>query len=331
MAEQEQEQSPAPSQRSRRPFGLKNDAGTTAVLIGALLVGLVVLSFALWSTFGRRLLAEQHFSVTPESIEITPPPEWVVADVRSQAITLGSLSDLNIQQEDLTLRVARAFSLHPWVASVKRVSKKYPARVVVELVYRRPAAVVEMPQGLYPVDTAGVLLPTNDFQFICESCGKRFAVQTQQRTCDSCSAKLVNVATQYPRLWARDTAPLGQPGANWGDQRIHAGAKLATALRPLWKRLGLYRIVARNPSQYSGQPQRPMFELVTRNNTIIYWGRAPGEEIDDEPTADKKVSRLVDFVRQHGSLDAIEPGRSIDLRDPDQLQVATKEEVELLE
>jgi hypothetical protein len=73
------------------------------------------------------------------------------------------------------------------------------------------------------------------------------------------------------------------------------------------------------------------FELITRNNTKIYWGRGPGEEVADEPTAEKKMSRLLDFLRENGSFDVLEAGKSIDLRHPDRLLVATKDEVQLLE
>ena len=276
-------------------------------------------------------MADGKYSIGVESIEITPAPNWIMSDVRTEAMMLGSLSDLNIKQEDLTLRIAQAFSLHPWVAKVKRVSKKYPARVVVELQYRQPAAVVEMAQGLYPVDTEGVLLPTSDFRFVCTKCGTNHPVDIADRTCPTCSKPLVNVATQYPRLWASETAPMGQPGAPWGDPRIQAGARLATLMRPIWNRLGFYRIVARRPAKFDLDRPVPAFELITRNNTHIYWGRAPGEEFTGEPTADKKIARLIDFVRKNGSLDVLEAGRSIDLRDADKLQAATKEEALLLE
>ena len=89
--------------------------------------------------------------------------------------------------------------------------------------------------------------------------------------------------------------------------------------------------MARRPAKFDIDRPIPAFEMVTRKNTRVYWGRAPGEEIAGEPTAEKKIARLVDFVREHGSLDALESGRSIDLRDPERLQVATKEEVLLLE
>ena len=231
MSEKEERQ-------SKRPFGLSDDINSTALLIGILLTGLAGLSFALWSHYGGRFVADGKYQITAESIEITPLPQWILSDVRSEAMMLGSLSDLNIRQKDLTLRIAQAFSLHPWVDKVKRVSKKHPARVVVQLQYRKPAAVVELAQGLYPVDTEGVLLPTGDFRFVCKQCGKDFPVDVAERSCPDCQVTLTNIATQYPRLWASESSPLGQPGAPWGDPRIHSGARLATLMGPLWERLG---------------------------------------------------------------------------------------------
>ena len=72
---------------------------------------------------------------------------------------------LSILDEQLAERLAKAFSFHPWVAEVREVRKSIPARVTIDLVYRRPVCMVELPDrsGLYAVDAQAFLLPSRDF------------------------------------------------------------------------------------------------------------------------------------------------------------------------
>ena len=84
--------------------------------------------------------------------------------MKAEAVHNGSTgAPLSILDDGLVERIHSVFSLHPWVAKVQRVTKSHPAHVEVEIVYRRPVAMVEVPGGWYPVDVEGVLLPINDF------------------------------------------------------------------------------------------------------------------------------------------------------------------------
>jgi hypothetical protein len=266
-----------------------NSHAVSLLLVALLLVSLGIGGYYVWRVYGDQILAQGGGRLTADSIHVSQPPEWIRSDVKSEAMLAGSLADLNIRQEDLTLRVAQAFSMHSWVAKVKRVSKRHPDRIFVEVVYRRPAAIVEYENDTFlVVDTEGVLLPSDNF------------------TSDD--------AAKYPRISAADTAPVGPAGTLWGDARIHSGAQLAAALQRHWRKLGLYRIVA-----YRGQRDRtgrriPHFELQTRQKTTILWGQAPGEELAGEPDTDHKVAHLLELVRQKGSLDNASPDGAIDLR-----------------
>ena len=78
---------------------------------------------------------------------------------------------MSILDDELVQKIQTAFSLHPWVANVTHVTKRHPAHVDVELEYRKPVAMVEVHEngsdGLYPVDTDGVLLPSTAVGEVC--------------------------------------------------------------------------------------------------------------------------------------------------------------------
>ena len=59
---------------------------------------------------------------------------------------------LSILDDGLVEKIRSAFALNPWVAKVNSVRKYHPARVKVDLVYRRPVCVVEIGTERHPVD-----------------------------------------------------------------------------------------------------------------------------------------------------------------------------------
>ena len=62
-------------------------------------------------------------------------PAWIHTDVKAEVIRNASLdAALSVLDDNLTVNIAQAFALHPWVAKVTRVSKHHPARVKVEVV-----------------------------------------------------------------------------------------------------------------------------------------------------------------------------------------------------
>ena len=109
-----------------------------------------------------------RYRVTADDVEITPLPPWIHSDVRGEAIRGITLrGSMSVMDDKLTQRIADAFGLHPWVAKVVGVRKFHPSRVKVDLEYRRPVLMVEVPVpggvGLLPVDVQGAWLPSGDF------------------------------------------------------------------------------------------------------------------------------------------------------------------------
>jgi hypothetical protein len=208
----------------------------------------------LWRHVRERVIAGDQYRLRIEQIEITPRPAWIRADVRAESIRDGSLeSPLSILDEELTLRIAKAFELHPWIAEVKQVTKHHPARVTVELVYRRPVAMVVVPGGLYAIDIQGIVLPSDDFSPV--------------------------EAVRYPRL------------ASWTDDRVLGAARIAAQLLEDWQALKLHRIEPL-AMESAGSDGGQQYQIISRSEGRIIWGHPPGDEGPSELPAAEKLALL---------------------------------------
>lgn len=258
------------------------------LLVGGLIGGV----YYGWQRLGPQVVKGPEYVLQPDQIQIPAPPPWIRSDVRAETIRDGGLTGLSILDRDLTVKIARAFSLHTWVEDVRRVRKEHPARVMVELVYRRPVAMVEVTMndrpGLLPVDVHGVLLPPGDFS--------------------------AEQARDYLRISLPDATPTGPVGTPWGDLRVDGAAKIAAVLLEHWKQLGLYRIAVESGEAAPAAPGEICFVLTTRRGAQIVWGPAPQAASGvDVKAALAKVGRLVTYVEKHGPLDGLTSDVHIDL------------------
>lgn len=242
------------------------------------LVSVGVLAFAAleaWRNYGATHAHVESYTLAPEGINITPPPPWVRATVKSDVIRLGSLERVSLLESDTSRRVADAFALHPWVHTVQRVAKHYPASIRVDLVYRRPVAVVEVVRGdepgLLPVDRDGILLPPEDFSFA--------------------------QVKSLPRIAVGQTFPASSVGTSWGDDRVAAAALVAEALCDDWPHVPLFQIAAL-PAIAGGGAQSISFEIVARDGRRFPWGHAPGQEGAGERTSAEKRTELLKWIAE---------------------------------
>ncbi len=274
---------------SHRPLSLR------VFLCILVICGLFVGMYAAWQWVGGRVTNDPFYLVSPENIEVNSPPDWIAKDITAEVAEYLPAKSLDIREPELTVRVARAFAMHPWVANVRSVRKRPPGRVIVELDFRRPIAVVEFvsKEGncwLYPIDAEGVLLPPQDFN------------QEQAR--------------KLCRINVGATMHAGPEGSAWGDSRVHGAARIAEILAPYWSRLGIYRIETRDKERLVAEENPTVYELVTRKGTRVPWGHCPGEEEEREPNAEAKVERLLAQVKNSGGLDSSEGSAALDLRIP---------------
>ncbi len=265
-------------------------------LIVALLVAVLVGGACLaWVKLRDRILGSPEYRLDPQQVEITPLPDWIHSDLRGEVFRDPTLDGpLSIMDDDLAERIARAFARHPWVAKAVPVRKYHPASVQVELKYRRPVCMVEVPGGLFPVDVEGFLLPGHDFS--------------------------PSEAARYLRLTGVERMPIMPPGNRWPDAKVIGGAEIAAALGPAWEAMRLQRIVplAADPAVAvvggvtGGDPNRrkalrrsvePFFAIVTSGGTRILWGYAPGAGAIGELTVEEKVARLKRYLADHDTLD----------------------------
>ena len=276
-----------------------------SLILGSLVIGLLAgAATVTWHKVADRALSSDDYIVSAKSLHITQRPPWIHSDIAGQAfecLRSTGRRQLSIMDNDATQRVAQAFSLHPWVRRVLRVSKHHPARIKVELEYRRPVCMVVVKQTekatwRRAVDVEGVLLPTiADFSSV--------------------------EARAYPWLTGfHATEPAGGPGNHWGDERVVGAAEIAAAFADDWKKLKLDRIEPADPgrSAYRGVYS---YTLFTHGGTKIIWGRPPGSELPSEAPAADKIARLKELAEVRGSLDGSQPRRPIDVRSREGLKL----------
>jgi hypothetical protein len=261
-------------------------------LVGIVLLALLTAGpYWAWKFVGPQLTSSDDYQLTADRVELVPPPDsvaWIRHDIKADALrgaaldggarsVAGSLG--SILDDDLCERIAKAIGMHPWIAEVERVTKRYPARVEVRVSYRRPAAmVVVSSDAWWPVDTTGVVLPRDDFS--------------------------PNEARQYPQITGIAAGPFGPTGARWGDARVDEAAKIAAALADDWRRLALSRVAPLVVGTGNQGDEEFGYALYTERGRRIYWGRGPDHAAGGEPSTADKAARLRDYAKQHGSLDA---------------------------
>jgi hypothetical protein len=293
--------------RSGGLWGLVRGNARWIVFIGVF-VGVSVFGWkTLWEAVREQVISAADNRIDPEQIETTPLPAWIHTDLKAEVLRDASLDGpLSLLDPELTVRVAHAFALHPWVAKVQRVSKRSPAGVTVELVYRRPVAMVEVPgPSLLPVDGEGVLLPTADFS--------------------------PTEALRYLRIAEITTSPQGPVGTRWGDTHVTGGAQIAAALLADWETLKLYQVVSAARQVDANGAESDTYELYTRERTRVDWGRPPGAETGTEAKAAQKIERLRSYAAQHGgSLEDPTAPQRLDVRSASSLIVAPRPPLETL-
>lgn len=272
----------------------------------AMVVPLILVLFAcgigmMWKRYRDEVFADVAYRLSPQNIQYTSPPDWIDRDILDEVIKLGSLEAKGILDEGVTMQVAGAFELHPWVEEVERVRIAYPAKLQIALNYRTPVAMVLLPDDdpekgpiMLPIDANAVQLPFEDFN-------EEFANKN------------------FPRIDVGNTFPTGPVGSTWGDEVVTKAAKIAELLHDDWDNLRdvLHRV--ERSSQPTSTSDKPDFDIRGlpradgRPGLLVHWGRAPGDEQAVEPTAKAKLKRLQQWV-SNIKVTGVLPVGEIDLR-----------------
>lgn len=255
----------------------------------ALLLSLPVLGPWLWRQLPE-LHSQPEYQLSFDQIQLEPQlpadlPAGFLQQVRERAQLESSLSVLD---PELPRILAEAFAQHPWIAQVVSVRNLYPATVSVEVVYRRPVAMISVDTGYYAVDARGVLLPPADF--------------------DSSALQ------RYVPVRGVRTRPRGPAGTEWGDPVVTGAATLAEFLGPRWQAFELSAIEVAAETAVPRADEEPRYELVTRGGTRILWGRPPGSQHPGELAASQKLGRLEKYLAEFGSFERPRGPYEIDIR-----------------
>lgn len=217
------------------------------------------------------LSQRDEYRLATSQIQIPDPPRWVPVTLLDQIIEGGGLpAEVSVLDKGLAGQIAEAFRKHPWVQGEVTVRISVPARIEVAFEYRRPVAMVEIHDGFYAVDDAGVLLPPRDFP--------------------------ASDVEAYPKIVGMSTTPLAGVGSPWGDARVIGASRIAVALTPWWRDWNLASIVV--PGRQTARQTYDDLEFVvtTRGGSRIIWGRPPGNDHPLEIADDEKIKRLKKFL-----------------------------------
>lgn len=235
-------------------------------------------------------------------IEWAPEPstidDWVLQEVENSR-PVRDLGEISLLAPQLPERLAEAVAASPWIANVRRVAKKAGddkhagGLVTVEADFRPYVTFILKEDVGYLVDADGVRLPRTERQDL---------LQAQQH--------------EYHMIYLEGVrGPLPRIGEPWKGDDVRAGLALVKFLhdQPLGGLRNLLRAV--DVSNYQNRQDRWAGWLrirTIRPDTVIHWGRPPGEENRIECSAERKLQLLWAHYREHGQL----PARPwIDLRD----------------
>lgn len=253
------------------------------------LIPLVVCGYLGWYHYGAQRLDQALYSLRLDQIHLTDQPEWILTSVLEEVYSSNRLDRVNLLDPAASAVIASAFETHPWVEKTARVHKAQGRGVTVDVVYRKPLAMIqvyyypvsesgikshERKEGYYPIDPKGVVLPVGDFK------------KNQSLVWDYLMIEIENIEL-----------PSAQPGMPLNDLRVLEALKLAAFLEKKCepKSLGLQWIrVRRDQTMSSASPW--ILELWTIDERMIVWGRAPGAEATGEGHPDKKLSILSDWL-----------------------------------
>jgi len=218
----------------------------------------------------------------PLRLELADVPPWL-QHWQNRHVLQSVEQDAGIWQEQdylddgLTQRLAERLARSGWVRKVVSVEKCYGGRIVARCEYRQPVAWVMHGDWCFLVDNECVRLP-----------GRYAHVQVAR-------AGMLQVAG------VRSAPPqVGQP---WAGEDLSDAVKL---IRQLAEQPFREQIIAVLVYNHGGRedPYEAHMELATdRPGNRIRWGRAPGEELGLEPSAEQKLALLQGLYRKYRRVD----------------------------
>lgn len=247
------------------------------------LVWPLLLLFGSYIGFNRYYAAyftAEFESIDPQLVSVTEPHEFVRADIVSEVYQVARLNQLSPLDSQATVKIADAFKSHPWVRDVQGVRKLPGGAINVQLDYREPVAVFHVTSERKPID--------ENLFFVLD--GEGNLLPNEHMT--------LGDTPRFIHIEVSEAYPTGTEGTGFGDRRVEHAALLARLLNAVKDQIRISKITV------SGDPRMnlvPQLELITGDNTAIYWGSPPGMEQPNERGARAKLADLVSGNFQDGS------------------------------
>lgn len=280
-----------PESKSKEPEEGKLQSLLKRVPGGALIfatIPLVAISYFAWFHYGAEHLDHALYSLDPEKLKITEQPEWIRHDLAKSVFESHPLNRVSLLDPQCSSAIAQAFDSNPWVKSTTRVTKEQGGAVHVDLVYRRPVALVfvqyenvesgtpKKENGFYLIDEETIVLPGLNY------------------TQDDWKNYIVIEAS--PPL---DVSTVAE-GKEFGSPAVTVAASLCQLLVDRREQFKLARVHV--DKDFTAPGSSPwLLKLLTTDKRLITWGRPPGQELHGEPEVAEKLTRLRQWLESKSS------------------------------
>ncbi len=268
----------------------KTGISLTGMLVNpvSLMVVVALAAIPFWNKYHRELDVEGYQRISVSRLFLNEQPHWIPGNIAETAVRESRLDEVTVEQADSVDRVAAALAVQPWIRSVQSI-RKSAGGIFAEVIYRIPVCIVEFAdETLVPVDEEAIVL---------EGIGL---------TPDD-TLRFWRISIPNPTTVGLATGRL------WDDLRIRDAVSIANHWRGRNEAVGLMRIVNRSFPTGDRLRLQP-YELWTASGVVVFWGSAPGKELQGEATAESKITALEHYVRENGSLE-LTGMRYIDVRD----------------
>jgi len=279
-----------PNEPSSSPTGV---AAMRPLLPLVIMAGLI--AGAVWGLERVKAIVFTSPAYQPAAVKVVlvDPPDWVVREKWGDRI----LSAVSVPRpeawmdEQLTRRVADQIADSGWVKSVIRVAKRMDGTIEIAADYRRPIAMLMTGQGYIPIDRDGYRLPEIYDHVDANSGWIRIR---------GVAASLPKINAAYEPKNAPDAAAAVRLAALIFDQ----GWEISS------------RISAIDVTNFRGRvdDRDCHIKLWTPDGTLIKWGSAIGEEIEENTPAEK-LAQIAVMLKRGGPQAQVDvstlPDRSI--------------------
>jgi hypothetical protein len=283
--------------RGRKPNeASSSQAGVTALrplLPLAVMAGLI--AGAVWGLERVKAIVYASPAYRPAVVKVVlvDPPDWVVREKwEDRILSVVSLPRTEAwMDEQLTRRMADQIATSGWVKSVTRVAKRMDGTIEIAADYRRPIAMLMTSQGYIPVDRDGYRLP-EVYDHVDANSGW---------------IRIRGVAAPPPKVSAAydsKTAPDAVAAVHLAALIFDQGWEVSS------------RISAIDVANYRGRADNRdcHIKLWTPDGTLIKWGSAIGEEIEENTPAEK-LAQIAVMLKRGGPQAQVDvstlPNRSI--------------------